>query len=70
MRHSQTALLLSVSGHDSIWKALTPNVFDLKALRHRLIGFQKHHERIVKPFEWKLRRADLRALLNKFQAAA
>lgn len=52
-------------------KALTPNDFDsLKALRQRLIGFQKHYERIAKPFEWKFRRADLDALLNKFQAAA
>jgi len=52
-------------------KALTPNDFDsLKALRRRLIGFQKHYERIAKPFEWKFRRADLNVLLNKFQAAA
>jgi hypothetical protein len=52
-------------------KALTPNDFNsLNALRQRLIGFQKHYERIAKPFEWKFRRADLDALLNKFQAAA
>jgi hypothetical protein len=52
-------------------KALTPNDFDsLKDLRKRLIGFQKHYERIAKPFEWKFRRADLNSLLNKFQAAA
>lgn len=52
-------------------KALIPNDFDsLKALRHRLLGFQQHYERIAKPFEWKFTRADLDALLNKFQAAA
>ena len=52
-------------------KALTPNDFDsLKALRQRLIDFQKHYERIAKPFEWKFRRADLDALLNKFRVAA
>ena len=51
-------------------KALTPNDFDsLKALRRRLIGFQKHYERVAKPFEWKFRRADLHTLLNKIQAA-
>ena len=38
-------------------KALTPNDFDsLRALRQRLIGFQKHYERIAKPFEWKFTR--------------
>jgi len=52
-------------------KALIRNDFDsLKALRHRLLGFQQHYERIAKPFEWKFTRADLDALLNKFQAAA
>ncbi len=52
-------------------KALTPNDFDsMKALRQRLIGFLKHYEKIAKPFEWRFRRADLDALLNKFQAAA
>ena len=52
-------------------KALTPNDFDsLKDLRKRLIGFQKHYERIAKPFEWKFKRVDLNSLLNKFQAAA
>jgi hypothetical protein len=52
-------------------KALTPNDFDsLKALRQRLIGFQNHYERIAQPFEWKFRRSDLNAMLNKFQAAA
>jgi len=52
-------------------KALTPNDFDsLKALRQRLIGFQRHYEKIAKPFEWKFRRSDLDVLLNKFQVAA
>jgi hypothetical protein len=52
-------------------KALIPNDSDsLKALRQRLIGFQKPYERIAEPFEWKFRRADLNALLKKFQAVA
>jgi len=52
-------------------KALIPNDFDsLKALRQRLIGFQKHYERIAKPFERKFKRADLDTLLNRFKAAA
>ena len=52
-------------------KALTPNDFDsLKALRQRLMGFQKHYERIAKPFEWKFSRGDLNALLDRFKAAA
>jgi hypothetical protein len=41
-----------------------------RLLQQRLIGFQKHYEKIAKPFEWKFRRADLNALLSKFQAAA
>ena len=52
-------------------KALIPNDFDsLKALRQRLIGFQKHYERIAKPFERKFKRADLDTLLNRLKAAA
>ena len=52
-------------------KALTPNDFDsLSALRQRIIGFQKHYEKIPKPFEWKFTRSDLGALLNKMKLAA
>lgn len=52
-------------------KALTPNHFDsLRALRQRLIGFQKHYERAAKPFEWMFTRGDLDALLNKMKRAA
>lgn len=47
-------------------KALTPNDFpSLEALEQRLIGFQRHYERIAKPFEWKFTRKDLTRLLEK-----
>jgi hypothetical protein len=52
-------------------KALTPNDFDsLLSLRHRLIGFQKHYEKMAEPFEWKFTRADLDILLSKLKLAA
>jgi hypothetical protein len=52
-------------------KALTPNDFvSLSALRQRIIGFQKHYEKIANPFEWKFTRSDLDALLNKMKSAA
>ena len=47
-------------------KALTPNDFQsLEELEDRLLGFQRHYERIAKPFEWKFTRRDLRRLLFK-----
>ena len=52
-------------------KALTPNDFEsLDSVRQRLISFQKHYEKIAKPFEWKFTRRDLNAMLNKMKVAA
>ena len=52
-------------------KALTPNDFDsLDSVRQRLMGFQKHYEKVAKPFEWKFTRRDLDAMLNRMKAAA
>jgi hypothetical protein len=49
-------------------KVLTPNDFaDLAEVEARLLAFQNHYERIVRPFEWKFTRADLGALLAKLQ---
>ncbi len=47
-------------------KALTPNDFQsLEELEDRLLGFQRHYQRIAKPFEWKFTRRDLRRLICK-----
>ncbi len=47
-------------------KALTPNDFQsLEALEDRLLDFQRHYQRIAKPFEWKFTRRDLCRLLCK-----
>lgn len=37
-------------------------------LQERLFRFQEHYERIAAPFEWKFTRADLDALLERFQS--
>jgi hypothetical protein len=52
-------------------KALMPNDFDsLQSLRRRLLSFQKHYEKIAKPFEWTYKRSDLEAMLKKIRLAA
>ena len=49
-------------------KALTPNDFaSLAAVEDRLLRFQAHYEQIAAPFEWNFTRADLDALLERFQ---
>ena len=49
-------------------KVLTPNDFtDLAEVEARLLALQDHYERIARPFEWKLTRADLGALLARLQ---
>jgi hypothetical protein len=49
-------------------KALTPNNFaSLAEVEDRLLRFQAHYEQIATPFEWKFTRADLDALLERFQ---
>jgi hypothetical protein len=45
-------------------KVLTPNDFpSLKALRDRILNFQRHYETLARPFKWKFTRADLEKLL-------
>jgi hypothetical protein len=52
-------------------KVLTPNDFaSLHAVAERLYGFERHYERIGKPFEWKFTRADLRALMQRLGSTA
>jgi hypothetical protein len=49
-------------------KALTPNdLSDLIAARQRLLGFQKHFEKIASPFDWKFTRDDLEKLLAQLK---
>jgi len=52
-------------------KALTPNDFpSLDALRERILGFQRYHEEIAQPFQWKFTRRHLESLLNRFNTRA
>jgi DDE superfamily endonuclease len=47
-------------------KVLTPNDFDcLAAVENRLLAFQRHYERLARPFEWTFTRQDLARLLAK-----
>ena len=47
-------------------KALTLNDFQsLEEVEQRLLAFEKHYERAVKPFDWKFTRDDLARLLSK-----
>jgi hypothetical protein len=47
-------------------KALTPNDFSLlEDVEDRLLRFQKHYERVARPFQWKFTRNDLRKLMNR-----
>ncbi len=50
-------------------KVLTPNDFaSLAEVEDRLLRFQEHYEQIAAPFEWKFTRADLNALMVRFQS--
>ena len=47
-------------------KVLTPNYFSsIEALTKTIINFQKHYEKMAKPFEWKFTKFKLQALLAK-----
>ena len=49
-------------------KVLTPNDFaSLAAVEERLLAFQRHYERIARPFEWTFTRRDLARLLEKLE---
>ncbi|HEY5892905.1 MAG TPA: IS630 family transposase [Chthoniobacterales bacterium] len=46
-------------------KVLTPNDFpSLSALSQRLAAFERHYEKVAKPFRWEFTRRDLALLLN------
>ena len=46
-------------------KVLTPNDFEsLTDIEDRLLTFQDHYEKVVKPFEWKFTHEDLANLMN------
>jgi hypothetical protein len=47
-------------------QALTPDDFATQAeVTTRLLGFQRHYQRIARPFEWRFTRADLAKLLRR-----
>lgn len=47
-------------------KVLRPNDFeDLGAVEERLHAFERHYERIARPFEWTFTRRDLDRLLAR-----
>jgi hypothetical protein len=47
-------------------KVLTPNDFpSLPTLAQRILDFQRHYQRIGRPFEWRFTRTDLAALLRR-----
>lgn len=47
-------------------KALTPSDFPtLLAAASRILAFQRHYQRIAKPFEWRFTRRDLAAVLAR-----
>jgi DDE superfamily endonuclease len=47
-------------------KVLTPNDFSsLPALEKRILDFQRHYQRVARPFDWRFTRKDLAALLRK-----
>ena len=49
-------------------KALTPNDFQsLQDVKNRILNFQEYYRSIVKPFQWKFTKKDLRVLLKKIQ---
>jgi hypothetical protein len=52
-------------------KVLTPNDFGcLDAVARRLMEFERHYEKVAKPFEWKFTRDDLSRLLRKLREDA
>ena len=52
-------------------KVLTPNDFtSLDAVAQRLYDFERHYERIGKPFEWAFTRRDLKALMHRLGSTA
>jgi len=47
-------------------KAMTPDAFATQAeVTTRLRGFQRHYQRMARPFEWRFTRADLATLLRR-----
>lgn len=47
-------------------KALTPDAFPTQAdVTQRLLGFQRHYQRIARPFEWRFSRTDLMKLMQR-----
>ena len=47
-------------------KALMPADFDSrKVLKDRILGFQRHYQKVAAPFDWKFTRQDLHRLLAK-----
>lgn len=47
-------------------KALTPDAFATHAeVTSRLLSFQRHYQRMARPFEWRFTRADLAKLLRR-----
>jgi hypothetical protein len=49
-------------------KVLTPNDFvSLDGVAQRLKEFERHYERVAKPFEWKFTREDLSRMLRKLR---
>lgn len=47
-------------------KALTPDDFATQTdVRARLLGFQRHYQRLAHPFEWRFNRTDLRKLMQR-----
>jgi hypothetical protein len=49
-------------------KVLTPNDFaSLSALAQRILDFQRHYQRIARPFDWRFTRKDLAVLLRKLE---
>jgi hypothetical protein len=52
-------------------KVLTPSDFGcLDAVARRLMEFERHYEKVAKPFEWKFTRDDLSRLLRKLREDA
>ena len=52
-------------------KVLTPNDFpSLSALSLRLRQFERHYQRLARPFQWKFTRDHLRDLLARLEVAA
>jgi hypothetical protein len=52
-------------------KVLTPNDFiSLDGVAQRLEEFERHYERVAKPFEWKFTREDLSRTLRKLRGDA